>query len=50
MQVELVLRIIADDRPGLVGMVAHSIVNHSGNWVDSSLSRLGGSFAGMIDN
>jgi len=48
MQVELVLTIIANDRPGLVETVAQSIVDHSGNWVDSSLSRLGGSFAGIV--
>jgi len=48
MQVELVLTIIANDRPGVVETVAQSIVDHSGSWVDSALSRLGGSFAGIV--
>ena len=48
MQVELVITIIAEDRPGLVEMIAQEIVDHSGNWIDSGMSRLGGSFAGII--
>ena len=48
MQVELVLTINAEDRPGLVETVAQEIVDHSGNWVDSAMSRLGGSFAGIV--
>ena len=48
MQVELVLTINAEDRPGLVETVAQEIVDHSGNWVDSAMSRLSGSFAGIV--
>ncbi len=48
MQVELVLTIIAEDRPGLVEVLAREIANHSGNWVDSAMARLSGEFAGIV--
>ena len=48
MQVELVLTINAEDCPGVVETVAQEIVDHSGNWVDSAMSRLSGSFAGIV--
>ena len=48
MQVELVLTIMAEDRPGLVEALAQVISDHSGNWVDSAMSRLSGEFAGLI--
>lgn len=48
MQVELVLTIMAEDRPGLVEALAQVIADHSGNWVDSAMSRLSGEFAGLI--
>ncbi|MDD7909886.1 MULTISPECIES: glycine cleavage system protein R [Pseudovibrio] len=45
---ELILTIIADDRPGLVGLLSGKIANHGASWIDSSLSRLGGHFAGIL--
>lgn len=48
MQVELVLTAIAEDRPGLVEKLATVIADHSGNWVDSEMARLGGEFAGIL--
>ena len=48
MQVEMVLTAIGHDRPGLVETLAEAVANHGGNWVDSSMSRLGGEFAGIV--
>jgi len=44
----LVFTVIATDRPGLVGRLADAIANAGGNWVDSSMARLGGEFAGIV--
>lgn len=48
MPVELVLSIIATDRSGLVKDVSEVVAAHSGNWIDSSMARLGGEFAGIV--
>lgn len=48
MAVEIVLTIIARDRPGLVQRLSDVIARHGGNWIDSSLARLGGEFAGIV--
>ncbi len=48
MQIDLVLTVIANDRPGLVGEIADTIADNGGNWIDSAMSRLGGEFAGII--
>ena len=48
MPVEMVLTIISKDRPGLVQTLAQVIADHSGNWIDSSIARLGGEFAGIL--
>lgn len=44
----LVFTVIATDRPGLVKRLADAIAESGGNWVDSSMSRLGGEFAGIV--
>ncbi len=44
----LVLTIIGDDRPGLVGKLAAVISARGGNWLESSLSHLAGKFAGVL--
>ena len=46
--VELVLTVIARDRPGIVETLAEKVADHSGNWIDSAMSRLGGEFAGVL--
>jgi glycine cleavage system regulatory protein len=46
--VELVLTAIAEDRPGLVETLAEVVADHSGNWIDSEMARLGGEFAGIL--
>jgi glycine cleavage system regulatory protein len=44
----LILTVIGDDRPGLVGELAAAISSHQGNWLESSMSHLGGKFAGIV--
>ena len=44
----LILTLIGDDRPGLVESIAQAVADHDGNWVESSLSRLSGKFAGVV--
>lgn len=43
-----VITVISDDRPGIVEQLARVISANSGNWLESSLSRLGGKFAGIL--
>ncbi|WP_428036675.1 glycine cleavage system protein R [Amphritea sp.] len=44
----LVLTIIAHDKPGLVEQLSLTIANNGGNWLESSMSRLAGKFAGIL--
>ena len=44
----LVLTILANDRPGIVERIAHVLALHQGNWTESSMTRLGGKFAGLL--
>src|SRR5690606_41488543 len=48
MSTQLVITLIATDRPGIVEQVADVIGRCEGNWLESSLSRLGGQFAGIL--
>jgi glycine cleavage system regulatory protein len=48
MSLDMVLSIIARDRPGLVRTLADAVAAHGGNWIDSSMARLGGEFAGIV--
>ena len=48
MSVEIVLTVIAQDRPGLVERLSDVVERHGGNWIDSSMARLGGEFAGIV--
>ncbi|MCP4935576.1 MAG: amino acid-binding protein [bacterium] len=48
MQMELVLTVMAKDRPGIVELLADVVTSYDGNWVDSAMSRLGGEFAGIL--
>lgn len=45
---ELVLTAMSKDRPGIVEDIAVIITDHDGNWVQSSMARLGGEFAGIV--
>lgn len=44
----LVFTVIAQDRPGLVDRLADAIATAGGNWIESSMARLGGEFAGIV--
>ena len=44
----LVLTVIAPDQPGLVEQLSQTIASHEGNWLESSMSRLAGKFAGIL--
>lgn len=44
----LVLTVIGNDRPGLVGELSAAISAHGGNWLESSMSHLAGKFAGIV--
>ena len=48
MQVPLVMTVIGPDRTGLVEAVARVVADHSGNWLESRMCRLGGEFAGIL--
>lgn len=48
MQMEMVLTVMATDRPGIVELLADVVASYDGNWVDSAMSRLGGEFAGIL--
>lgn len=43
----MVLTAVADDRPGLVELLAGVVAEHGGNWEASRMARLGGKFAGI---
>ena len=45
---EWVLTAVSPDRAGIVEEIAAIINKHDGNWVKSSMSRLGGQFAGIV--
>ncbi|GAB4523220.1 MAG: glycine cleavage system protein R [Roseibium sp.] len=48
MQTHLVFTVIAKDRPGLVERMADIVAGTGGNWIESSMARLGGEFAGIV--
>lgn len=48
MAIEMILSVMAADRPGLVEALSGTVADHGGNWIDSSMARLGGEFAGIL--
>jgi glycine cleavage system regulatory protein len=44
----LILTVIGDDKPGIVGKLSAAISAHQGNWLESSMSHLAGKFAGIV--
>lgn len=48
MNTYLVLTLIGNDRPGLVEQLATTVSDHSGNWLESSMSQLAGKFVGIL--
>jgi glycine cleavage system regulatory protein len=48
MKKHLVVTITCPDRPGVVERITQTVVDHSANWEDSRMARLGGDFAGIV--
>lgn len=48
MMTSLVLTVIGPDKPGLVELLAKTISDNQGNWLESGMSRLAGKFAGIL--
>ena len=48
MLTHLVMTIIGPDRPGLVQLVASTLADPGGNWLESRMGHLGGQFAGIV--
>lgn len=45
---ELVLTVMANDRPGIAEQIARVIETQDGNWLESRLATMAGKFAGII--
>ena len=45
---QMVITLTASDRPGVIDQLAQVISQHEGNWLDASLARLAGHFAGVV--
>jgi glycine cleavage system regulatory protein len=48
LSVSLVLTLIGEDKPGLVGLLSQTVADHDGNWLESRMSRMAGRFAGIL--
>lgn len=46
---KIVITLFAKDRPGIVRKISDVILEHDGNWLESSLSRLSGQFTGIVN-
>ncbi|WP_299015678.1 ACT domain-containing protein [uncultured Photobacterium sp.] len=44
----LIITVIGKDRPGLVEMLSDIVYQNNGNWLSSSLNKLAGQFAGIL--
>ncbi len=44
----LVLTVLGQDRPGLVGSLSELVAEHGGNWIESRMAHLAGQFAGIL--
>ncbi|ELR65289.1 ACT domain protein [Photobacterium marinum] len=44
----LIITVIGKDRPGLVELLSDTVYQNNGNWLSSSLSKLAGQFAGIL--
>ena len=45
---KLIISVFAEDRPRLIQAISDQVLAHEGNWLESSLSRLCGQFAGIV--
>lgn len=44
----LVITLVGEDRPGIVDTISKQVLEHQGNWLASSLSKMAGQFAGIV--
>jgi glycine cleavage system regulatory protein len=44
----LVLTVIGPDKPGIVSGLSAIVETHGGNWIESHMAHLAGSFAGIV--
>lgn len=45
---KIIVTLFAKDRPGIIRALSETVLNHKGNWLESSLSRLCGQFTGIV--
>ena len=45
---KVIITLFAKDCPGIVQALSDTVLQHSGNWLESSLSRLCGQFTGIV--
>jgi glycine cleavage system regulatory protein len=45
---ELILTVMANDRPGIAERLAREIEAHQGNWLESRMATMAGKFAGIV--
>ena len=45
---ELILTVMADDRPGIAERLAREVEQHQGNWLESRMATMAGKFAGIV--
>ena len=45
---KIIITLFAKDQPGIVQALSDTVLQHQGNWLESSLSRLCGQFAGIV--
>ena len=48
MQTSLLMTVLGPDRPGIVETLSGLVADAGGNWLESSMSHLGGHFAGIV--
>jgi len=48
MNTSIVMTVVSDDHPGIVGALSEVIAEHGGNWAESSMMSLAGKFAGIL--
>ncbi len=48
MATQLIISVIADDRPGLVDTLSEAVTNAGGNWCESRMAHLAEKFAGIV--
>ncbi|WP_310496153.1 ACT domain-containing protein [Sandarakinorhabdus sp.] len=44
----IILTVLGSDRPGLTGALAQAVLAAGGNWLESHLTRLGGTYVGSV--